>query len=216
MPDPDIPPIELDDAQIDTVRAEMPTMPNEWRQRLSGFGMDRPAMETLLEADVEDETVSYLALIQEAEDDKAFAKALANWLVNLEIPLRADGSSHSNAALTNQGRFHVYRQVFELVKAGKLSSTSAKTLLTKILTGTDQIQDVAAYAKQHNLIQESDEGEIMKIVAQVIADNPKAAEDVKKGEMKAIGFLTGQIMKASQGRANPSLAQELIKKHLGL
>jgi aspartyl-tRNA(Asn)/glutamyl-tRNA(Gln) amidotransferase subunit B len=52
-------------------------------------------------------------------------------------------------------------------------------------------------------------------VAKVLAENPKAAEDVKNGEMKAIGFLVGQIMKASQGKANPALAQELIKKQLG-
>jgi aspartyl-tRNA(Asn)/glutamyl-tRNA(Gln) amidotransferase subunit B len=103
-----------------------------------------------------------------------------------------------------------------LVKAGKLSSTSAKALLTKVLTGSEQIKDVEAYAKQHNLIQESDEAEITKIVAKVLEENPKAVEDLKAGEMKAIGFLVGQIMKHTQGRANPQLAQQLIKKQLGV
>jgi aspartyl-tRNA(Asn)/glutamyl-tRNA(Gln) amidotransferase subunit B len=63
-------------------------------------------------------------------------------------------------------------------------------------------------------LQVSDEGEIEKIVAEVLAENAKAAEDVKNGEMKAIGFLVGQVMKKSKGQANPQMAQELIKKHL--
>jgi aspartyl-tRNA(Asn)/glutamyl-tRNA(Gln) amidotransferase subunit B len=216
MPDPDIPPIELTDDMIETVRQEMPVLPDEWRKRLSSLGLDRPAMELLLEADLDDPEVSYLALIEEVINDKDFAKSLANFFVNFEIPLRSGEDVAVNRQLTNQGRLHVYRSVFDLQKAGKLNSTAAKTLLTRVFAAEMQIQDVEAFAKQHNLIQESDEGEIAKIVAKVIAENPKAAEDVKAGEMKAIGFLVGQIMKHSQGRANPALAQQLIKKQLGL
>ena len=69
-------------------------------------------------------------------------------------------------------------------------------------------------AESKNLLQVSDEDEIAKIVQQVIADNPKAAEDVKAGEAKAIGFLVGQVMKESKGKANPGLAADLIKKYL--
>jgi aspartyl-tRNA(Asn)/glutamyl-tRNA(Gln) amidotransferase subunit B len=216
MPDPDIPPVELTDEQISIVREEMPVMPEAWRERLSGLGLDKPAMETLLEADLDLAEVSYLALIEEASADKDFAKALANWFVNLEIPLRSDDTQEVSAEHTNQGRLAFYRAVYDLQKANKLSSSNGKLLLTKLLTGAEQVQDVEAYAKQHNLIQESDEGEIAKIVAKVLEENPKAAEDVKAGEMKAIGFLVGQIMKHSQGRANPQLAQTLIKKQLGL
>jgi aspartyl-tRNA(Asn)/glutamyl-tRNA(Gln) amidotransferase subunit B len=216
FPDPDLPPVELDDAHIEAVRNEMPVMPDEWRKRLSALGLDRPAMETLLEADIEWPAVSFLALIEEVIDEQEFARAMANWFVNLEIPVRRDETTIANDELTNQGRLAVYRAVYELVKDNKLSSSSTKTLLTKILAAVEPVQDVAAFAKQHNLIQESDEGEIAKIVAKVLEENAKAAEDVKNGEMKAIGFLVGQIMKYSQGRANPQLAQELIKKQLGL
>jgi aspartyl-tRNA(Asn)/glutamyl-tRNA(Gln) amidotransferase subunit B len=216
FPDPDLPPVVLDDSQIEAVRGEMPAMPDEWRKRLAALGLERSPMETLLEAEVELAEVSYLALIEESIADKDFAKMLANWFVNLEIPLRRDENTTLNGELTNQGRLAAYRTAYELVKANKLSSTSAKTLLTKVLNATGQIKDVEAFAKQHNLIQESDEGEIAKVVAKVLEENPKAAEDVKSGEMKAIGFLVGQIMKHSQGRANPQLAQQLIKKQLGL
>lgn len=216
FPDPDLPPVELSDDHIETVRAEMPVMPDEWRKRLSTLGLDAAAMEMLLEADIETPAVSYLALIEEVIGDKEFARALANWFVNFEIPLRRDETAHPNQKLTNQGRLHAYRGVYDLQKEGKLSSTSAKALLGLVFAAQEQVQDVAAIAKQHNLIQESDEGEIAKIVEKVIAENPKAAEDIKNGELKAIGFLVGQIMKHSQGRANPGLAQALIKKTLGL
>ena len=216
FPDPDLPPIELDDALVDAIAAEMPVMPDEWRKRLNSLGMDASQTATLLEGDVESAEVSYLALIEESMADKEFAKTLANWFVNFEIPLRADEATTVNTQLTNQGRLHVYQVVFELIKDGKLSSTNAKTLLHKIFTGSEQYQDVAGFAKQHNLIQESDEGALLKAVDQVISENPKAAEDIKAGEMKAIGFLVGQVMKATQGRANPGMVQQLIKKQLGL
>lgn len=216
MPDPDIPPIELTDDMISTVRDEMPVLPEEWRTRLSSLGLDKSAMELLLEADLDDADVSYLALIEEVIGDKEFAKALANFFVNFEIPLRGAEGARINGALTNQGRLHVYRSTYDLQKAGSLSSTAAKSLLSLVFAGNDQVDDVEALAKQHNLIQESDEGEIAKVVAKVLAENPKAAEDVKNGEMKAIGFLVGQVMKHSQGRANPALAQEFIKKLIGL
>jgi aspartyl-tRNA(Asn)/glutamyl-tRNA(Gln) amidotransferase subunit B len=216
FPDPDLPPVELDEAHIEAVRAEMPVMPAEWRKRLSVLGLDRAAMETLLDAELDDANVSYLALIEEVIDDKEFAKALSNWFVNLEVPLRRDENTTLSDVITNQGRLAAYRAAYELVKANKLSSSNAKTLLTKVLTAAEQIADVEAFAKQHNLIQESDEGAIAAVVAKVLEDNAKAAEDVKNGEMKAIGFLVGQVMKQSQGRANPQMAQELIKKQLGL
>lgn len=220
FPDPDLPPVELTDDHIESVKGEMPVMPDEWRKRLSALGLDKSAMETLLEADIELAEVSYLALIEQSIDDKEFAKALANWFVNLEIPLRGDDGFEltTQKDVTNQYRLHVYQEVYRLMKEGRLSSSRAKELISGAIAPIDGkvIRDIEGYARQHNLIQESDEGEIAKIVEKVIAENPKAAEDIKNGEMKAIGFLVGQIMKHSQGRANPGLAQSLIKKQLGL
>ena len=76
--------------------------------------------------------------------------------------------------------------------------------------------DPIIIAKERDLLQVSDEGAIEAIVADVLHANPKAAEDVKNGEMKAIGFLVGQVMKESKGKANPGVTQKLIKKQLGL
>jgi aspartyl-tRNA(Asn)/glutamyl-tRNA(Gln) amidotransferase subunit B len=216
FPDPDLPPIELDDELIEAVRAEMPIMPDVWRQRLQSLGLDEAQIATLLEADVEEPTVRYLPLIAEVQDDNAMAKTIANWFVNLELPLRHDESADINKDLTNQGRLALYRAVYALLEAKKLSSSNAKLLLIKLLAQPEQISDVAAFATQHGFIQESDEGAINAIVEKILAENPKAAEDVKNGEMKAIGFLVGQIMKHSQGRANPQMAQSLIRQQLGI
>ncbi|HEX8762265.1 MAG TPA: Asp-tRNA(Asn)/Glu-tRNA(Gln) amidotransferase subunit GatB [Candidatus Saccharimonadales bacterium] len=214
FPDPDLPPVELDDALIDAVAGEMPTMPDEWRERLSGLGLSRSQTDSLLEGELDSVEVNYLSLIQEVSGDKDFSKTLANWFINLEMPLRADETA-TIGNLTNQGRLRMYRLVYDLVKANKLSSSNAKVLLTKLLAGSE-VQDIEGYAKQYNLIQESDESELAKVVAKVLEENPKAAADVKSGEMKAIGFLVGQVMKHTQGRANPGVVQQIIKTQLGL
>ncbi len=214
FPDPDLPPVVLDDVLIETVHAEMPVMPGEWRERLGGLGLDRAATDTLLVAEVEDEGVTYLPLVEAVLDKPELAKAIANWLINVEIPLRREGAVVS--PIDQAGRTALYRSLHKLVVAAKLNSSNAKALITKVLTTEERIKDIEAYATQHGMIQESDTGAIEKAVAQVLAENPKAAQDVQGGEMKAIGFLVGQVMKHTQGRANPGLAQQIIKKHLGL
>lgn len=103
--------------------------------------------------------------------------------------------------------------IYELVQAGSLSSTNAKALFVALsVAGADR--DAHELAKEKGLIQVSDTAELEKLVEQVIADNPQAATDVKQGELKAIGFLVGQVMKLSHGQANPQVVQELLLKIL--
>ncbi|MBP7806897.1 Asp-tRNA(Asn)/Glu-tRNA(Gln) amidotransferase subunit GatB [Candidatus Saccharibacteria bacterium] len=212
MPDPDIPPIELSDDYIEAIRKAMPTLPDEWRKRLESLGLDESQTDTLLMAELEDESVTYLAHLEKHLDDKEMAKSLANWFVNIEIPLRRDNDALEPP--TDEVRRVIYAGVLSLVKASKLSSTGAKSLLTELLKTNTAPKDLEKYASEQGYLQESDEGAIEAIVAEVLANNPKAAADVKNGEMKVIGFLVGQVMKASQGKANPQMAQALIKKQL--
>ena len=214
MPDPDLPPVTLDDSYIEKVKAEMPVMPDEWRKRLEQLGLDRSQTDTLLEAELDLADVNYLELIEKNMADQAFAKQLANWFVNSEIPERRDDKVLNNGS--NNQRLAFYQAVYELAKANKLSSTNAKSLIADVLAAHTYPENVAEHAEQQGFIQVSDEAEIAKIVEQVLAENTKAAEDVKAGETKATQFLVGQVMKASRGKANPQLAQELIKKQLGL
>jgi aspartyl-tRNA(Asn)/glutamyl-tRNA(Gln) amidotransferase subunit B len=212
MPDPDLPPIELDDKYIDGIRSEMPIMPNEWRERLGKLGLNMAQIETLLEGEIEHETFGYLANIDQHFDQPEFVKFLANWYVNVMIPLVRDGKFK----LPGDAHLQLEKSIYDLLNANKLSSTNAKSLFAKIAEFGTKPENIEDFATEHGFIQVSDEGEINAIVEQVLAENAKAAEDVKNGEMKAIGFLTGQVMKASKGKANPSLAQDLIKKQLGL
>jgi aspartyl-tRNA(Asn)/glutamyl-tRNA(Gln) amidotransferase subunit B len=211
MPDPDLPPVILDDAYIESIRQEMPVMPTAWRERLKSLGLTAAHTETLLEAHVEVAGAGYLDLLQEALTNPEYAKQLANWLVNIDIPLMRE---QENAPTVD--RSALYAAVEALVRAGKLSSTNAKALISELLLEGTLPSDIAAHAEAKGLVQVSDESELTQIVADVLAANQKAADDVKAGEMKAIGFLVGQVMKQSQGKANPGLAADLIKKQLGI
>jgi aspartyl-tRNA(Asn)/glutamyl-tRNA(Gln) amidotransferase subunit B len=213
FPDPDIPPLVLSDVQLEKIKTEMPVMPDKWRERLYGLGLSRDQVETLLDGEAElSPKVSFLNLIENALSDKQLAKFLANWNINVFIPIAREGE------ITLQKDQHLKAElaVYELIKDDKLSSTNAKALFEKLLGQETLPENIEEYAQKAGYIQVSDEGELASIVEKVIADNPKAAEDIKGGEGRAIGFMVGQVMKESKGQANPKLAQELIKKQLGL
>jgi aspartyl-tRNA(Asn)/glutamyl-tRNA(Gln) amidotransferase subunit B len=203
FPDPDLPPVTVTDEFIAKVKAEMSELPNDYRTKFKEIGLTSEVIEDIVAIPESAMAVSRILAKSNAEH----ARRVAFWLmqpVSDEVDSEAIESKVSDEALI---------KLSELVADNKLSSTAAKQVLTELLANGG---DPELIAESKNLIQESDEGAITEIVKQVITDNPKAAEDVKNGEMKAIGFLTGQVMKLSQGKANPALAQELIKKQLGL
>ena len=86
--DPDLPPVTLDEAYIEAIRTTMPVLPDEWRKRLLVVGLDRSQTDILLESEVDDERINYLTLIEQSLVNEAFARQLAQWFVNVEIPLR--------------------------------------------------------------------------------------------------------------------------------
>ncbi len=209
FPEPDIPPLQLDDKFVSAIEKTMARMPGEWRNKLQSLGLDSRQTETLLEAELEGD-IKYLGLIEQHLNEPELAKFLANWNVNVMIPLVRE----EKFKLASTDHLRLETAIYELVKAGKLSSTSAKSLFAEIAGHDTLPADIEKFATEQGYIQVSDEGEIAKIVEKVLADNPGAATDVKNGEMKAIGFLVGQVMKESLGKANPTLAQELIRKQL--
>jgi aspartyl-tRNA(Asn)/glutamyl-tRNA(Gln) amidotransferase subunit B len=191
-------------------------MPTEWRQRLQSIGLDAVQIEILLDAQIELSS-DFLSLIEAHIDDKERAKIYANWIINTEVPFRRDLiEKDQDITVSEELRSSVYGGTYDLVIAGKLNSNKAVALLSDLLASNTVPDSFETYAEQNTYIQVSDEGEIAKIVTEVLSANAKAADDVKNGEMKAIGFLVGQVMKQSQGKANPQLAQELIKKQLGI
>jgi aspartyl-tRNA(Asn)/glutamyl-tRNA(Gln) amidotransferase subunit B len=211
FPDPDIPPIVLDDVYIAAIEKDFPVLPDEWRKKLVEVGIEKTTIEGLLEAEAEI-SVDFLSLMTEAKPEQA--RNFANWITNIEVPLlRAEPDLQRS---DNAVRMRIYNEVMTLVADGKLSSTNAKALIEDLLRMKMLPKNIEEFADSQNYIQVSDSSEIEKIVARVIENNPKPADDVRNGELKAIGFLVGQVMKESGGKANPALAQATIKQQLGI
>lgn len=213
MPDADIPPIVLTDEEITRIQADMPRLPGEWRMILSRLGLDYSQIETLIvaENDYRGE-IPVLSMIESEIDDPAKAKFIANWNVNVFIPLlRADSFNTSDIDY-----LALELAIFDLINQNKLSSTNAKILFRELAV-SDILPDVEGYAAEKGYIQESDNDTISAIVDEVIDDpaSAKAVADLKNGNEKVIGFLVGQVMKKSGGKANPGAVQDIIRKKVG-
>jgi len=201
MPEPDIPPVVLDDDYINRVKSQMPDSPDVVRKKLQEMKLDPSQMDTIL---YEPQVARYVTNLTGET-----AKVIANWLTGELLKLVSEGQLSWSDVVKATERLELLAQMYV---EKKLSSTSAKELLKDVIQGADPEK----LASEKNLLQVSDEGAIEKIVAEVLSENEKAAEDIKNGEMKAIGFLVGQVMKKSQGQANPGLAQQIIKRQLGI
>jgi aspartyl-tRNA(Asn)/glutamyl-tRNA(Gln) amidotransferase subunit B len=216
MPEPDIPPVELEDSYIEKIKSEMPELPTDIRQKLNKLSIAPSSIETLLDRNGE-YGLEYAKVIEEAyQDSEELATFVAKYIVNDYFGLSdwakevTGGAEPATPYLPTRGQF---KSAYEMFNKNELSSTGYKSLLSLL---KDNSEEPLAVANKFNLIQVSDESQIEKIVAEVLEQNPKAAEDIKNGEMKAIGFLVGQVMSKSQGKANPQMAQQIIRKQLGV
>lgn len=206
MPDPDIPPIVLSDDEIAEIQSAVPNLPNFYRKAWQSLEMDHSVVETLL---ANPSYAVLIATIQELAGDVS-AKRVAHWFSS------AVGQDDEDAA-TIASNFvpEGYIELAKMVEANELSSTAAKEVFQELLVSE---LTPRAIAEAKNLLQVSDEAEILEIVRAVLS-NPaslKSIEDIRAGEAKALGFLVGQVMKQSQGKANPVLAQQLLRKELGI
>lgn len=196
MPEPDVPPVELSDDLIKKYISDLPELPKSIRQKLTTLKIDEKVIEDIL--DMPEFVPSILDVLANSNPENA--KNTAFWYIQSE--------DASKVVETKK-----LIELGDMLNAGKLSSTSAKAVFKELQKSAKNPAEIATDLK---LIQVSDESQIESIVANVIAQNQKAAEDVKNGELKAIGFLVGQVMAKSKGQANPAVAQKLIKKHLSI
>ncbi len=205
MPDPDLPPVILDDKFIEKVKKSMPLLPDDLRTRLTQIGIDADSIETLVDEPVMGQFI--VDVIQHG--DKESVQKIVNWLtVDVQASVNS-GERKWNELKLNHKQF---LGLAYMVKKAEVSSSGAKVVLLNMIHTGD---DPSEIAKNKNIIQVSDSDEIEKMVDMVIKSNPKAANDIRNGETKVIGFMVGQVMKESKGQANPSLAKELIQKKLG-
>jgi aspartyl-tRNA(Asn)/glutamyl-tRNA(Gln) amidotransferase subunit B len=207
FPDADLPPIEITSEQIEAVRAEVaPILPGQLRKLLAAAGIRKDDIETLLLADATIGT-NYIQTVLTVERDHGAKAATftANFIVN-----RA-ASQDEAPKLPSPKQF---ADVFVLFREKKISSNSVDALLLKL--GADQSTDAATFAEKQGFIQETDTAAIEAFVDDVLNDpaSAKAIADIKAGNDRVIGFLVGQVMKKSQGKANPAIVSQLIKDRL--
>jgi len=206
MPEPDVPPFEIGKDLIDKVKSDMQKInaitPSKVRQQLAESGVQSQHIETLLEQPL----LLDVVLSLDTDDKKAIQK-ISSWSC-VDVVGMSEGDSEIKKI--NFGASNLL-DLYRLLADNKLSSTAAKQVLEVMLTAGGSPQ---AIAEDNNLIQQSDESEIEAIVDTVIATNESAANDVRAGEVKAIGFLVGQVMKQSKGKANPQIVNKLLRDKL--
>lgn len=207
MPDADIPPIVLSDEEIAEIQATVPTLPHEYRIKWQGLGLDSSVVNTILNN-------APVAVTIDAVNDRFDAdvtKRIFNWF-------SSTSADEINVAAVESGFVGPHRlsELSQMVGDNKLSSTGAKEIFLALFDEAYTGKMPEDIAREKNLLQVSDEGAIAAIVDEVLADpaSAKAVEDIKNGNDKVIGFLVGQVMKKSQGKANPALAQKLIRERL--
>ena len=203
FPEPDLAPIIIDDAWIEKAKSELPELPDAKKDRLmKEKGLDEYNAELI----VSDK--KFAAYFDEAAKSTEDAKSVANWMLG-------DVSAYLNANSVTIGEFPVspthLGEMVNLINKGVLSSKLAKKVFAEMLK-TDKAP--AALVKELGLEQVSDAGAIQAMVDEVLAANPQSVADIKAGKDKAIGFLVGQIMKKSRGKANPGMVNQMIKKSI--
>ena len=202
MPEPDIPPIEMAEAEIDQLRSELPELPGPIRQKLSTLGVEQKVIENILDRP---SAVNHtLSVLRRAKPEDA--RRVAFWFIHGEPPIEELPDQEEISADVDK-----LIELSAMVSSGELSSTAARGVFDELIkSGTSPRQ----ITQKLNLGQVSDEAEIEKFALEVIKENPKAALDIKNGQLKALGFLVGQVMKKSGGRANPSITKRVITKKL--
>jgi aspartyl-tRNA(Asn)/glutamyl-tRNA(Gln) amidotransferase subunit B len=203
MPDPDLPPLVLSKDYVDNIKKSMPIMPGEYRKLWSKLNLDNGVVETLLD-DREKADILTATLTDSGEE---VAKIVASWLSGV---LSADENS---SLKLNKVSAENLSELATMILENELSSTAGKTVLVELFKTEDSPRKIA---EKLNLLQVNDDSALEKIVDEVLAlpEAAQAVTDIKNGEMKAIGFLVGQVMKKSAGKANPAKVQEIIRAKL--
>ena len=220
MPEPDVPPIILTDAEIAKMQENMPILPSEFRLRFAKLNVDESVIRVLIS---DQKIAERVAEVLENSDEKS-AKNIANLFAssfNLESSDdKIDSEKNKdfeNSKSSDELDLPNASSLVELAKMfsnSEISSSAQKEIFTEMLKNTDEIP--RQIAERKNLIQNSNEDELGAIIDEVLSSKEcgKAVIDFKNGEEKVIGFLVGQVMKKSSGKANPALAQKLIKEKL--
>ena len=203
FPEPDLVAIRLSDEYINNIKDNLPEMPESRRARyIEDFKLSEKEARLLTAS-------KYLSnIFEDAEKICGNAKAVANWLLSdVSRILNEKELEPSDIPFTAE---HLAKLV-ELIEKGTISSAIGKKVVTELFENPKDPEEII---KEKGWIQISDEGAIKEVVEKVIAANPQSVADFKAGKDKAIGFLVGQAMKETKGKANPQMLNKMFLEEL--
>lgn len=203
FPEPDLVPIEPEKEWIEEIRKTLGELPSERQQR---FIIDYQLTDYNAQLLIGSKEMSNF--FEECVKLYKNPKAITNWLL-VEVAAFLNESKKTISEINFTPAQLV--EILQLIDKGTISGKIAKTVLAEVLKTGRQAKDVITAS---GLTQISSEKELDLMVKEVIKNNPKPVEEYKAGKKTAIGFLVGQLMKASKGRANPELANKLLTKEL--
>lgn len=202
FPEPDLVPLVIEREWVESIRETLPELPAARRERLKSLGL------TAYDSEVITSSKGMSDFFDAALKCFSDVKTLANWvmgdftrLINAK-QVKVEDSPVAPAQLA---------ELLELIDKGTISGKIGKNVLEEMF---ESGKDPAKIVKEKGLAQISDEGALLKLVDEVIAANPQSVEDYKAGKDRAIGFLVGQLMKATKGQANPGVVNTLLKEQL--
>ena len=205
FPEPDLPPLEFDDAFVEMCEAEMPELPDSVRARYAELGLPPADVQVLVE---DKELVAYFdaALVAGAP-----AKQAANWLTG---DIMAWLKARKDATVSTMPLSAVALAEFTaMIEDGVISGKIGKDILPDLLTGADG-KTPGEIVEERGLKQISDPAEIEAIVDKVLAANPGQLEQFRGGKEKLKGFFVGAVLRESGGRANPAMSNEILMRKL--
>jgi len=203
FPDPDLVPIMVDQQWVDEIKASLPELPDAKRHRfVTDYGLPEHDAELLTS---ERTTAKWF---EEAVRAGAQAKTVSNWMMGDLMKLLNEENKSIDACPIRPAQL---AGMLQLIDKEVISGKIAKTVFDEMYkTG----KDAEIIVKENGLVQISDFSEIEKVVNEIIARSPKEAERFKAGDEKLLGFFVGQAMKATKGKANPQMLNDLLKKKL--
>jgi aspartyl-tRNA(Asn)/glutamyl-tRNA(Gln) amidotransferase subunit B len=199
FPEPDLVALHIDDEWKERVRAEIPELPDQRQKRyIEELGL--PAYDAKILTLTKEMSDFFEATVEKGADPKQ----ASNWLMGeVSAYLNAEQKELHEIALTPES----LAGLIKLIEKGTISSKIAKKVFKELV---EKGGDPETIVKEKGLVQISDEGALRKIVLEVLDANPQSIEDFKNGKDRALGFLVGQVMKATKGQANPPMVNKLL------
>lgn len=208
MPEPDIPPLHLSAEFIAAQKAKLPLLPQDYRQKFTDI-LPNDIIEILLDYQPLAQKLAELAEVSPATNSAI--KLIANLFTSVLLAEEKSVEMLDRLPSTQQ-----LTELADMNAKNELSSTATKEVFLRFFDPDMRQKSTRTIAKELNLLQENDLDSLSQIVDEVLS-NPatkKAQADYKAGQEKVLGFLVGQVMKASKGKANPSAVQQILKEKL--